>query len=180
MKLLILYSTTEGHTRKIAEFLQAEAQKNDCEVTLQQATPHSPLPNVFDAVIIASPIHAGQYENDIVDYATRYASQLNERPTAFYSVGLSITRNDPEALKSLYDAQNAFLRATGWQPLRIEQVAGALLYSKYGFFKKMLVRSIMKKAGGDTDTSKDYEYTNWEKLRVAFREFIGEYAIAGV
>jgi menaquinone-dependent protoporphyrinogen oxidase len=42
--------------------------------------------------------------------------------------------------------------------------AGALLYSKYGFVDKFMIRLIMKITGGETDTSKDIEYTDWHKV----------------
>jgi menaquinone-dependent protoporphyrinogen oxidase len=31
---------------------------------------------------------------------------------------------------------------------------------------------IVRKAGGDTDTSRDYEYTDWEELRGFARDFV--------
>jgi menaquinone-dependent protoporphyrinogen oxidase len=40
-------------------------------------------------------------------------------------------------------------------------VAGALPYSKYNFFIRFIMRRIAAQAGGDVDTSRDYEYTDW-------------------
>jgi menaquinone-dependent protoporphyrinogen IX oxidase len=42
--------------------------------------------------------------------------------------------------------------------------AGALAYSKYNFLVKWWMKRIAKKSGGETDTSKDYEYTNWNDV----------------
>ena len=50
-------------------------------------------------------------------------------------------------------------------------VAGALPYTRYGWIKRMMMRRIVAKAGGDTDTSRDYEYTDWNDLRVSSRDF---------
>lgn len=41
----------------------------------------------------------------------------------------------------------------------------ALLYTKYDFFKRFLMRIISKRSGGDTDTSRDFIYTDWDKLK---------------
>jgi menaquinone-dependent protoporphyrinogen oxidase len=54
-----------------------------------------------------------------------------------------------------------FVEKCGWRPARIELIAGALQYSKYNFLIRYVMRRITKKEGGDTDTSRDYEYTDW-------------------
>lgn len=180
MNILIVYGSTEGHTRKIAEFLRIEAEQNDHHVTVAPASDKCVAPHDYEAVIIASSIHAGQYSNEITDYVVKHCEVLNFLPSAFLSVGLSITRKDPEVLKQLDETTQFFLHMTKWNPLVTEQVAGALLYTQYGFIKKMLVRSIMKKAGGDTDTSRDFEYTNWDNVRQFLSHFIRESEVIGI
>ena len=44
MKILILYGTTEGQTRKISQFLKAEAAKEGHEVTINDASMNAPAP----------------------------------------------------------------------------------------------------------------------------------------
>ena len=44
------------------------------------------------------------------------------------------------------------------------RVAGALVYSRYGWFKARMLRRIVAKNGGDTDMSRDYEYTDWAAI----------------
>jgi menaquinone-dependent protoporphyrinogen oxidase len=180
MNLLIVYGSTEGHTKKIAEFLTNEAEQNGHSVTVAAASDECIAPHDFEAVVIASSIHAGQYSNEVFDYVIKHCEVLNFIPSAFLSVGLSVTRRDPKALEDLEETTQFFLHVTKWNPLVTEQVAGALLYTKYGFVKKMLVRSIMKKAGGDTDTSRDYEYTNWDNVRLFLDHFIRESDVIGI
>jgi menaquinone-dependent protoporphyrinogen oxidase len=50
-------------------------------------------------------------------------------------------------------------------------VAGALPYTRYNWLKRWVMKRIVAKAGGDTDTTRDYEYTNWEELRAFSEEF---------
>ncbi len=61
-------------------------------------------------------------------------------------------------------------------PHRILLVAGALKYLEYDFLKRMIMRMIAKKEGRDTDTTKDYEYTDWEALRGFCDEFVANHA----
>ena len=51
-------------------------------------------------------------------------------------------------------------------------VAGALPYTQYNWLTRWMMRRIVARAHGDVDTSRDYEYTDWEDLR----SFAGEFA----
>jgi menaquinone-dependent protoporphyrinogen oxidase len=57
-----------------------------------------------------------------------------------------------------------FIRETGWRPTHIKPVAGALLYTTYNPLIRFVMKRIAKKAGAETDTSRDYEYTDWVEL----------------
>lgn len=46
-----------------------------------------------------------------------------------------------------------------------EMIAGALMYSKYSLPLKWIMKRIARIAGEDTDTSKDYEYTDWKRVK---------------
>jgi menaquinone-dependent protoporphyrinogen oxidase len=67
---------------------------------------------------------------------------------------------------------DAFFVDTGWHPSRVKPIAGALLYQDYGLLKRLVMRIVAKRSGGDTDTSHDYVYTDWEALE----KFAGELA----
>ena len=49
----------------------------------------------------------------------------------------------------------------------------AVLYTRYGWFKRRIMQRIVAKAGGDGDTTRDYEYTNWADLRTFVEAFAG-------
>jgi menaquinone-dependent protoporphyrinogen oxidase len=59
---------------------------------------------------------------------------------------------------------DVFVQETGWRPPYVLPVAGALAYSKYNFFIKLIMKTISRMAGGPTDTSRDYEFTDWVAL----------------
>lgn len=58
-----------------------------------------------------------------------------------------------------------FFLKTNWRPDRWTIFAGALPYSKYSWIKKRVMKAIVAVAGGDTDTSRDYEYTDWNEVK---------------
>jgi menaquinone-dependent protoporphyrinogen oxidase len=56
------------------------------------------------------------------------------------------------------------LDATGLDPDVVGLFAGALAYRRYGWFKRHLMRSIARRQGGDTDMTRDFEYTDWDAV----------------
>jgi menaquinone-dependent protoporphyrinogen oxidase len=57
---------------------------------------------------------------------------------------------------------------------RSASLAGALPYSRYGFLKRLLMRLIVWREGGDTDDSRDYDDTDWDAVECFARSFLGE------
>jgi menaquinone-dependent protoporphyrinogen oxidase len=54
-----------------------------------------------------------------------------------------------------------FLSKVQWKPWRTAAFAGALAYTKYGPLLRFVMKSISKKKGQPTDTSRDHECTDW-------------------
>lgn len=167
MKLLIIYGTTEGQTRRICEYLQKEAIEKKYAVTLHDSTrtESSPDPDRYDAIIVAASVHAGKYQSSITHFVQEHQEVLNNMPGLFLSVSLVAATDEPESWEELKTITKQFFDKTKWHPALTEYVAGALLYSEYNFFKKFIMRLIAQKNSGDTDTSQDYEYTDWDQVK---------------
>jgi menaquinone-dependent protoporphyrinogen oxidase len=89
---------------------------------------------------------------------------LNQRPTAFVSVCLAVLNRTPKVDRDLEANLQRFFDETGWKPEESKVVAGALLYTKYPWWKRWMMRRIVAKEHGDVDTSRDYVYTDWDDL----------------
>ncbi|MDR8393267.1 menaquinone-dependent protoporphyrinogen IX dehydrogenase [Aliifodinibius sp. S!AR15-10] len=172
MKLLIAFGTTEGQTRKICEYIRDEAKKEGVTVSMSDTTGPHLQPKGFDAAVIAASVHYGEYQTSLEHFVEEHSDKLNQIPTLFLSVSLTAASDEPESWKELEQITAKFLEKTGWYPNDVEQVAGALRYSKYNFFKKFIMRLIAQKSGGSTDTSKDHEYTDWAQVKNALMKLI--------
>lgn len=126
MKLLVLYATTEGHTRKIARFVEEEAQKLGWEVEVKDIVDGTVGLESFDAVLIGASVHVGKYQTAIADFVIRHAEELNGRLSGFLSVSLTAAGTDEESWKELHEITDHFLKHCNWKPQRTLQVAGAL------------------------------------------------------
>lgn len=174
MKILIVYGTTEGQTRKISHFMEVVLKDGGHEVTVADASEAPPSPALYDAVIIGASIHMHRYQSDVSHYIKTHIEALNKMPGAFFSVCLAIASSFEEEHKEARKITTEFLEHVGWKPLMSTQVAGALKYTQYDFFTRLIMRMIAKKEGRTTDTSSDHEYTDWN----AVREFVKEFAAA--
>ena len=170
-RVLVAFGTTDGHTSKVAhrvgEWLHACSHVVDV-VNVAQV---SPDPTRYDAVVVAASVHAGKYQRAVTRWVQRNSVALNEQPTAFLSVCLGVLQRDLAVDRDLEKIVDRFLTFTSWQPLETRVVAGALKYTQYNWLKRFLMRRIVRQAHGDTDTSRDYEYTDWEDLRAFVRRF---------
>lgn len=163
-KLLIVYGTGEGHTRRIAERMAAVARDHAHVAYVYDAALQPALDGECDAVMVAASVHQARHPPDVVRFAREHRAALRELPTAFFSVSLTAAFPGRVHHDEATGYVEAFIRETGWRPGRVHMVAGALLYTQYDFMKRTLARMIAGEAGAVTDAARDVEYTDWPQL----------------
>ena len=174
--ILILYGTTEGHTLAIAERIAEVARERGHRVEVRNGQLVGPGFSFagYDAAIVGASIHAGKHEGYILDLIRAHRDELADIPTAFFSVSLAAgTPGDAEQAR-LYAEE--FQRATGWHPGEVRTFGGALLYTQYGWPKRMLMKLIARQKGIPTDTSRDYDFTDWDAVAHFAEEFLAHLA----
>lgn len=173
-RLLIVYGTTDGHTRTIADFIakRIEAAGDDVQVSDSTSIPPPVCSIDYDAYILLGSIHEGHLQKSLVHFAQANRDDLQRHPSALFSVSLAAAIDNDEHRAETNGYIQTFIESTGWAPLASWSVAGALLYTEYNFLKRMLMKMIVSKRGGDTDTSRDYEYTDWDELGRCVDEFL--------
>ena len=168
----MLYGTAHGQTRKIASALAEALRTSDIDVDVVNAQePLDPTPLDYAAVIVAAPVRVGQYPKAVRRWVTSHADELRRRAGAFVSVCLGVLEHDPKTDAVVEGILQRFFEQTGWSPATVKIVAGALPYTQYNWLTRWMMRRIVARAHGDTDTSRDYEYTDWEDLRDFARDF---------
>ena len=170
-RILILYGTTDGHTGTIARRLASMLETRGAECDPIDVASARPLPSWYDAVIVAASVHTGAYQPEVRRWVHEHSPALADMPTAFISVCLGVLQPDPAVQEEVKATIDRFLKSTGWRPTAIKSVAGAVLYTRYGWLKRWLLQRIVRKAGGGTDTSRDYEYTDWTDLERFAKRF---------
>jgi len=165
-RLAIFYDTTEGQTAKIAERIGRRTAElgHVAHVANVRKLPKNFRLEGFDGILLGASIHIGRHSRQAVDFVTRNRPTLNTVPSGFFSVSLTAAGKTPRHREEAERCIAQFLERTGWKPAITASIAGALRYREYGFFKRFVMRRIAAKEGGDTDVSRDWEYTDWEQV----------------
>ena len=164
MKILMLYSSREGQTKKIIQFIANKLVGSQYEIQDLQHYTAEDL-STYDKVLIGASIRYGRLSPQLYSFIAANQSYLQQNKCAFFCVNLTARKEQqgkdtPEG--SVYI--QTFLKKSPWKPSLIGVFAGALYYPRYGLFDKMMIRFIMSLTGGETDTTKEVEYTNWQKV----------------
>lgn len=171
-RVLVLYGTANGHTRKIAFALADTLRAAALDVDVVNARKSlDPNPQDYAAVVVAAPIREQRYPRAVRRWVRAHAEALRDRPTAFVSSCLAVVERNAKTDAAVAAITQRFFAQTGWQPTMAKVVAGALLYTQYNWLTRWMMRRIVARAHGDVDTSRDYEYTNWDELRQFGRDF---------
>ena len=149
---LVVYASVEGQTARIAERIAARLRSFGHRVDLAPAGGECDLSS-YAGVIVGASVHYGHHPAWLASFL-RKNRVAAARKSAFFSVSLSANQRYAER----------FLGRADWAPQFTAVFAGALRYSKYGPIKRFVIRAFAAIAGHDTDTSRDYDYTDWQAV----------------
>lgn len=166
MQILIIYGSREGQTKKIAEHIATVLDAKGHQVTTLSVTslPAGFTPEHFAAAIIGGSIHMGKFPKHLAKFITRYRDWLNNIPSVFFTVCMAINSKQPGATAQASHYGENFVNQNGWQPRLTATFAGAVKYTQYDFITRFIMKRISKHEGGSTDTTRDHEYTDWNRV----------------
>lgn len=169
---LVAYATVEGQAARIATRISAHlraerisVQEGDVDNLKTEAVSKA------DAIVLVASVHRGRHSPEALRFVRRHKARLHAVPCAFFSVSLSAGSKRSASREAAEQIVDEFLVAAEWEPEMAVSVAGALPYSKYGLLKRIVLRFISRQEGGPTDTSRDYEFTDWSALALKVEAF---------
>jgi menaquinone-dependent protoporphyrinogen oxidase len=163
----VFYASTEGQTRRIAERMADRLRRrglSSAAIDVGGAAAAMIEWRYVRGAMVGASLHAGRHQRQAATFVTSHRRELNERPSAFFSVSLAAASKQAEEVAAARAIAADFVTATRWHPDTAICLAGRLAYSQYGFVKRFFMKRIARKEGGPTDTSRDYEYTDWEAV----------------
>jgi len=163
-KVLILYSTTDGHTIEICKRIVSVLEKTGHEVKLLPVISADLTDlEVSDKIVIGASIRYGKHKKEVLDFISNNRNTLEQKISAFFTVNVVARKpdkNTPETNPYL----KKFLSNVPWKPDELAVFAGKIDYQKYGVLDRLMIRFIMLVTNGPTDPNAVVDFTDWEKV----------------
>jgi menaquinone-dependent protoporphyrinogen oxidase len=175
MRAAIFFATREGQARRVAEYIADVLHERSVAADIFDVADlrHSFDWSPYQTACVVASVHAGKHEKEMIRFVRRHKSELERVSASFVSLTLSQAgaqdeRRPPEDRRAAAaDVQmmiDVFVRDTGWQPAQALPLAGALAYRKYNPLIRFVMKRIARKQGAPTDTSRNYEFTDWRAV----------------
>ncbi len=163
-RILIAYSTTDGHTARICQRL------GELLTAQSHAVSVAPLATVeprdlaaCDKIVIGASIRYGRHSQAVLEFIERNEQVLNRKPSAFFSVNV-VARKPEKNQPHTNPYVRKLLRRIPWRPREVGVFAGKIDYPRYGFLDRNIIRFIMLMTGGPTDPTTVNEFTDWRAV----------------
>lgn len=173
--ILILYSTTDGHTREIGERLREvlAGLGHEVELVPVSASPSRPLEH-WDTIVLGAAIRYGRHKREVYDFVRRHGGLLASRPNAFFSVN-AVGRKPHKRQADTNPYVRKFLSEVAWHPQQVEIFGGKIDYPRYGRFDRAMIRFIMWMTKGPTDPRSVTDFTDWDQVDAFARRLGGSH-----
>ena len=171
---LIIYSTTDGHTKIICERIKNVLNDGNLVTLISLENAKKVDLSIFEKIIIGASIRYGNHSKELYKFIDFNKNILTQKKSAFFSVNVvarKLEKNTAETNPYI----NKFLKISKWKPNKISVFAGKVDYPNYNFFDKYVIKFIMLITKGPTDTSQSYEFTDWSKVDDFSKEFKNNY-----
>lgn len=169
--IIIIYSTTDGHTKEICSCLLKIIEQSKNEVMLIPIEDeHKVDLNSFDKIIIGASIRYGKHNAKVYKFINQYSEILDQKSNAFFSVNVVARKpdkNQPDTNPYLIK----FLNQISWKPKELAVFAGKIDYQRYKFIDRSMIRMIMWMTKGPTHPKTNKDFTDWDQVR-AFGDLI--------
>jgi menaquinone-dependent protoporphyrinogen oxidase len=161
-RILVVYGSKYGQTERVAYRIGGILMDAGHVVDIYRGDrlPHALSLADYDGVLVAASVLMGHHQRYIRGFAGRHAGRLNGAPSAFVSV-CGAAGGDPRQAQAYIDA---LLRETGWHPTIARSFTGAVAYTQYGWLFRHILKLINRRKGLPTDTSRDWDFTDWNEV----------------
>jgi len=164
-KIIIIYSTTDGHTREICLRLLNIIENSNHQVTLISIEDAYQIDlNTFDKIVIGASIRYGKHSPKVYDFINNNLQALNSKSNAFFSVNV-VARKPKKNQADTNPYLRKFLLQIPWKPKQLAVFAGKIDYQKYNLFDRYMIRMIMWITKGPTHPETNVDFTDWEQVK---------------
>lgn len=162
--LLILVSSTNGHTGSIADKIAMEyrAASQAVEVCdLADVTPELMLD--ASQIAVGASVRYGKFKPEVMEFFKAHELLLKAKDVALFTV-CATARKDEKSTIQTNPYFLKFINKLGWAPSFGAVFGGKIDYPALRWHEKHIIRLIMMITGGPTDVSQTNDFTNWYQV----------------
>lgn len=174
MKVLILFTTIEGQTGKIARFLEKEIAAAGQEAVLVDCA-DAAVPLSFDGidkVILAAPVHERRHPERFEAILATRREELNALEVLMLSVSLSAAF--PEGHEEAQDYLDEMKLRTGLRTSAEMLVPGAVRTDRYDYYARQVLRHVVLRGRDYDPDQSSHEFTDWAALKAKLSDFLAD------
>ena len=160
---LFIYSSTDGHTKKICERIKKFLTDGNLVELVSIEDVKKINLSCFEKIIIGASIRYGKHSKELYRFIKLNKDILDQKKCAFFSVNV-VARKSEKNTAETNPYINEFLKISNWKPNKLRVFAGKVDYPNYNFFDKYIIKLIMFITNGPIDTSQSFEFTDWSKV----------------
>ena len=138
MKIAIIYASSHGTTRKVAELIAEKIDEKDVVCLEAKKSINADL-TAFDKIIVGGSIHAGQMQKSIVKFCEANSEKLLQSPLALFVCGME---SDPE--KKQAEVEKAYPEKLRSHASIVKFTGGEFLFEKMNFMERLIIKKIAK------------------------------------
>ncbi|QBG47667.1 menaquinone-dependent protoporphyrinogen IX dehydrogenase [Verrucomicrobia bacterium S94] len=179
-KILITYSTTDGHTKEICKKLSCLFEANKKATTIIPiAELKAPTLNTFHTVIVGASIRYGKHNRSVYRFINSNYEMLNRMNSGLFSVNL-VARKPEKKLPETNPYFRKFIKQIPWQPNHLAVFAGCLNYSRYKLMDRMMIQLIMRMTKGPTNPDANIVFTDWNAVESFGKNILKTHTTSGL
>ena len=170
-KILIIYSTTDGQTKRICDqLIDFSDRESDITLCAVENASEKAL-DQYSKVVIGASIRYGKHNPLVYQFVQVNREKLERKRTAFFTVNV-VARKKEKNQPDTNPYMKKFLELSRWRPNKLAVFAGRIDYPSYRFFDRLIIRFIMFITKGPTDVTQTYEFTDWKKVEKFSKEVL--------
>ena len=165
MKILVVYGTRNGQTKRIADRIEARLHERGVMVDLvnARAIPIDLRIADYNGVIAGASVNTGRFQPSVGDFVSGFHKEIARVPSAFF--GVSLSEADPKLRDQAAVQIGRFLIEYAWRPALTASFAGALPPSRFQWVMRLFWRRLDKRRD---------EFTDWDAVAHFADEFVAK------
>lgn len=176
-RCLVCFGSTESQTHKIAEYLGYALYKRGVDATIEACPTRIKVQN-FDALVVGGAVEVGRLHPSVTSFIAKHRKHFERKSSFLFTVGLRPYLNYQQICEEEQKSREWMAQHYGWDPDGVANFDSALWYRRYGIYERWRMRNKARELGLDTDTRRNYEYTDWSAVDRFAQTVVDEYARA--